>query len=140
MIAELVSVAVGGVLGAAVTWLIAQRSLRAENVVQERTKWRERMRELGLAVAARKSAERLSWVSLALSVNPNEPDDVRMVRLSRKGKSLSKPELLELIGRLSLLLKHDWERAKIETSWWPFRATARAAKRVGRKLPNYSDI
>ena len=117
----------GALVGAFVTWLVAQRGLRAANVLAERTRWRERVRALAAEIARDPGASgrrgRL-WVQLALETNPLDPADLALVRLARRvGRqpAIAEHDREELVERFALLLKHDWERAKAEASWRPWR-------------------
>ena len=122
LLVPLMSGALGAAFGASITYLVAQRRLHSDHVTAERTKWRDKIRALALELvgddaAARKSA----WISLALNTNPYHAEDRALVKLARKiaDRTPDESELDELAGRFALLLKHDWDRAKNETSWWP---------------------
>lgn len=113
---EFVSGAVGAVLGAILVFVSSQRALRAENVLAERTKWREEIRRIAKELPVVNSDKRRLASELALRLNPADDKDREIVKLAANGNETS----AELTTRLALLLKHDWERAKIEASWFPY--------------------
>lgn len=130
---------IGAIVGGAATWLVAQRSLRASNVLAERTRWREKIREIaGELLRGYASADRApAWVILALNTSPFDRRDLELVHLAKQlAQPLpADPQRDELVERLALLLKHDWDRAKIEASWFPFFASRRA-RRVPYRAPS----
>ncbi len=118
----------GVVVTAFVTWLIAQRRLMGEHVTAERTKWRDRIREKASNVhdaimsGNADDALRLRSEFRAL-LNPFDPDDREILcRIDAEGcNDCRKHRALEFGRSISLLLKHDWERAKLEAGFSPSR-------------------
>lgn len=106
----------------------SERKIHAENVTQERAKWRNAMRELADEInkAARAGDSKeigLRCAQLALNVNPFDLEDKGLVQAA---ESLAAPSDLnasvrEFTDRIALLLKHDWERAKREAQPWFYR-------------------
>jgi hypothetical protein len=101
----------------------SERAIQIENVTQERTKWRDKIRKLALKAhraTVKQDSARLAEVrqQFSLNLNPHDPEDTAIIgELER----LPKPEhvdewLQELSERIALLLKHDWERGKYEAS------------------------
>lgn len=52
---------------------------------------------------------------------------MRLARLMSSSDEDASAHIGEFTGRVALLLKHDWECAKIESSWLLRRKTARPA-------------
>ena len=120
------TVGASAVVAAIVAGLFAERSskrgIQIENITKERAKWRDKVRELAVAVhqaAAEKKPTKLKELQLGLSLNlnPIDPEDVSIIeavgKLSRS-ELLDESTLQEFSDRVALLLKHDWERAKVE--------------------------
>lgn len=112
---------------------IAVRNAQIDNITKERTKWRERLRELADELARAvdtldRSRIRRSAQELKLLLNPFELEDQQIVSAVMRLASCSVDErhgfLDEVTTRLSLLLKHDWECCKYETRLWAPRWAA----------------
>lgn len=95
-----------------------ERQIAAQHVIAERAKWREKIRwaldELvtkGDAVTAQRVA-----ALLELGTNPIDPEDVDIVDLAKRivYPRRQPSDVRELVERVTLLLKHDWDRAKHE--------------------------
>lgn len=119
-------VLVSALIGALVAWHASQRSALLANVTQERAAWRERIRKFAceLQEAVRSGDEggiqRLR-MQFRLSLNPWDDRDRELVALLGVlvRHALDREETLERVSvRLELLLKHDWERAKAEATWF----------------------
>ena len=126
-IMENVFIAIGSAsLTAFVTWLIAAKRVVIENITQERAKWRERVRARALLVhnaMIKRNREDLDRYRSEFRVllNPQDCDDrgiIRCIKLPQEGGELEQAE--EFAERISLLLKHDWDRAKRETKQFSF--------------------
>ena len=116
----------GVVVTAFVTWLIAQRRLMGEHVTAERRKWRDRIRQKALeahvAIVTGKTddASKLQDEFRAL-LNPFDRNDLEILRcIDAEGCNDCRKDRARKFGRsISLLLKHDWERAKLEAGFFP---------------------
>lgn len=116
----------GVVTTALVTWLIAQRRIVAEHVTAERAKWRKNIRRQALLVhdailsGDAVAVGRLQSEFRAL-LNPFDCHDQAILRCMTV-ETNSSPEqqkrVDEFATRISLLLKHDWERAKLEAGFF----------------------
>jgi hypothetical protein len=126
------STVVSGVVAALVSLRSTATTVRVENITKERQKWREKVRELALCV--HKAATSSTWkdveelrLQFSLILNPLDAEDRRIVAII--GDLAHTPHLdatlLELRDRVSLLLKHDWERVKLETRFWKLRRRVR---------------
>ena len=114
----LTSSVVASVIAAFVSTWIGQRKISIENITQEQTKWREKIRKKSLEVhIAIINKEKVALEKLhaefSLIVNPKKDIDIlNCIKLPEKGKEIDLSN--EFISRVSLLLKHDWERVKKE--------------------------
>ena len=125
-----------GVISALLTWSVAQRRISIENITQERKKWRDNIREKSLKVhdaivsGDQAKINRLRCEFRAL-LNPNDCKDNKIVKslklkVVENGTTTINLEELEeraedFAERISHLLKHDWERAKLEAGPFPLK-------------------
>lgn len=125
----------GVVITALVTWSIAQRRIAVEHVTAERTKWRKEVRMLALQV--HDSILQPDEVSLgrlrsefATLLNPFHREDREILERITEDESRQGPEerANEFTRRISLLLKHDWDRAKLEAGFFLPRWTLKAKR------------
>lgn len=121
----------GAVLGSVATIFVAQRQLRSQNVIAERTKWRHKIREIARDIGDN-PIRNTAWIDLAVNTNPYDSKDAALVDEVEKlvGRHASSDECKKIVKSIAIILKHDWERAKIESSWW----SSSASKRAKRKL------
>lgn len=121
VIAVASSSVIAGIVAALVSLRTNARNIKVANVTSERTKWRDRVRDRALevhkAISEGKDLEELRS-QLALILNPLDHEDRAILRLIEKPPAQESREatLKEFTERLSLLIKHDWERAKWESS------------------------
>jgi hypothetical protein len=114
------SAVIAAVVSAIVAFFTSERRIASENVIQERTKWRECIRELAeqiyKALVSRKpDANKELWAKLALRLNPHDPEDNEILDLVASNDAHRADEFIQ---RVSLLLKHDWERTTWESNLW----------------------
>lgn len=122
----LTSGVVAALIAAAISLRTSERKILIENVTLERAKWRAKIRELAgsLESAARNrdtGSLALLRTQVALNVNPFDPEDRAILDTIdglRAVSVVTDAQVLELSDRLSLLLKHDWDRAKHEAQPW----------------------
>lgn len=112
---------IAGVIAGLVSLRANARNIKVANVTNERAKWRDKVREKALEVQkSLGDAKQLSELHLqfALILNPRDSEDREILRLidSAPTKESHDATLKEFTARVSLLLKHDWERAKWESS------------------------
>lgn len=99
----------------------AERKILIENITQERAKWREKIRTKAIEVhKAAVKGDRV-WLAelklaFATSLHPYDPEDNLILDVIERLKNEKDRDakLEEFSDRLSLLLKHDWQRAKQE--------------------------
>lgn len=96
--------------------LTSERRISAENVIQERMKWREKVRDLAadvyeLVVSGEPDTKKYQQLraQLTLRLNPHDEEDHQILTLVAAGDNARAEEFTQ---RIALLLKHDWERAK----------------------------
>lgn len=116
----LTSTVLAAIVAAIVAVWTAQRKISIENITQDRRAWREKVREKALSVhdslvsRDQKSLDKLRAEFRAI-LNPMDGDDkaiISCISLPEEGKELERAE--EFAERVALLLKHDWERVKLE--------------------------
>ena len=120
-----------GVISVLITALFTRRShaetLSLKYITEERAKWREKIKELmvDLSLAVNSpplNNERLSKIRststyLKLCLNPDKKQVIDSVIIDNINKLCSTPnyeDFKRLEVQISILLKHDWERAKDE--------------------------
>ena len=124
IVLALITVA-GVVVSALVTWSIAQRRIAIKHVTAERSEWRRNVRTLAAQVhksILRNETGRLPSLRTKFGalLNPLDPEDEELLKLITEDSSNESREKKgkEFNTRISLLLKHDWERAKLEAGWF----------------------
>ena len=119
----LTSSVIASVVSAFVATWTNQRKISIENITKERKAWREKVRKKSLAVhnalMERNDEElRKLKVEFTLMLNPEESkqnDDIKIlecIKLPKEGDRISCSN--EFSKRVAYLLKHDWERSKLE--------------------------
>lgn len=131
----LTSAVVAALVAGLVTLRGAERKIQIENITQERAKWREKIRANALLVhqsASSKDNTKLAELKLvfALLLNPHDAEDEAILTSIDALQKVQDPErrLPEFTGRVTFLLKHDWERAKHKAKPWFARSTPPARK------------
>lgn len=116
-----------GLVAGLVTLRTSERKIAIENITKQREVWRDKVRNKSLDVTnaiENKSRSKLCGLYTEFShlLNPEDTEDLAILNLLWSFKSgKTEEELhLEFIERVSLLLKHDWERAKREAKPWFF--------------------
>lgn len=118
----LTSTVISAVVAAFVTIWNADRKIGIENITQERATWRKDIREKTAAVHDAiigkndKDLQRLK-VEFSVMLNPLDDEDnaiLQSIKIANDSEELKQSE--EFSRRIALLLKHDWERAKFESS------------------------
>ncbi|MFW1410741.1 hypothetical protein ACEWAY_22675 [Vibrio parahaemolyticus] len=122
---------IGAILGSSVvSALITQLFLKwksdkqvtIENVTQERKEWRIRIRELLIEFTDAFNEQDVKLAKkveseLIVRLNPEDPDDMDILNMFPElYKEWSDESRLEFSDKLAYLLKHDWERVKVEVS------------------------
>jgi hypothetical protein len=121
----LASALLSAIVSALMAKIISDRVIYSDNVIKERAKWRERVREIiseypGSCADKKKSLER----ELITRINPYQSEDIQLIEALRNSNDSN---YFEVSIRAALLLKHDWERSKDEISirpdkrWKPIR-------------------
>lgn len=112
---------VAGLVAGLVTLRTTERKIAIENITQQRQLWRDKVREKALETSkAYKDNDGLKLKELygefQLILNPEDSNDKSILdTLWDMQDEDEKGDLtIEFTEKLSLLLKHDWERAKLE--------------------------
>jgi hypothetical protein len=110
-----------GAVSALVPFKINERKIAAEYIIKERQTWREKIRKLSLEVLGVKEIDSYDIIlslygELSMILNPIDPEDNEILNIlwGIKDDPSNKLTRIEFIERITLLLKHDWERAKKE--------------------------
>ena len=117
---------VGGLIAGFITMLIAERRIQMKNVTQERAKWRKQICEKSADVFSALISRNRSKLNqlryeLTILLNPFDREDkaiLQDISLAKVGKE--ETQARNFSKRIALLLKDDWERAKLETHWYGF--------------------
>ena len=130
------------VVTAFVTLRTSERKIQIENITQERAKWRDKIRTKATDVqqaAAKGEVYKLEELrhDFALNLNPFCEEDRKILETIDNLKNVNgrDKDRLEFSDRLTLLLKHDWERAKQESQPWTHRVLSRPPIRRRYKPP-----
>ncbi|WP_298281624.1 hypothetical protein [Acidocella sp.] len=107
-----------------VTIRINDRQIQIDNITKERAKWRDKIR--AMLVETHKAWETADIQKIkelkstfAVYLNPFDTEDEGILTaLEKLINDREDPAILEFYIRISLLLKHDWERAKFESKPW----------------------
>ena len=116
----LTSTVVASLVAAFISVVTSERRIAIENVTQERAKWRDRIRETSArahkAIISNAKTEEFSTLrcEFALLLNPFDSNDQAILKNISPGVTDAEAHAFDFIMRVSLLLKHDWERAKFE--------------------------
>ncbi|MCF8316993.1 MAG: hypothetical protein K9I71_12750 [Ignavibacteriales bacterium] len=124
IVAIITSLSIGSIIGSYLQKRINDKNNSLKHITNERRKWRKRIRELipQLRDDNNVNVEKIAS-ELQLRLNPEDPKDLYIVN---KLKNLSdysadKNKLKdEIENAVSFLLKHDWERVKIESASFHF--------------------
>lgn len=129
----LTSAVIAAVFTALFSLLNSERQIAAQNVIQERKDWRNKIRVIAskireALVSEVQGATELNALRarLSLLINPHDPMDDEILQIIAAGDASRTDEFTQ---RIALLLKHDWERAKYEASLLR-RLREKAPKRV----------
>lgn len=129
------SIVVAGIVAGLVSLRTSERKIAIENITQQRQLWRDKIRKIALDISsayAKNKSHKIKdyYIELQLLLNPNDSDDLAILdTVWSMIKEIESEELdIELAEKLSLLLKHDWERAKFEAKSYPFRIMSATRK------------
>lgn len=117
-------------LGAVFQKVNNDKSNYLKNITQERKEWRKTIRELTEELNKENADYRILKVKFQIRLNPVDNDDNEILNIidkliKQKDKECQEKLIKEFNTRVALLLKHDWERVKLEankTSFFPYGA------------------
>ncbi|NLZ34659.1 MAG: hypothetical protein GX889_07095 [Clostridiales bacterium] len=130
---EIIS-AIIGFLSGFITKSTQDKSNYLKYITEERKLWRDKIRELTKELNETDNYQdyKRIMVEFEVRLNPIDPEDEKIIKLLEILVRLSKVDAdvegikNELTGRIALLLKHDWERAKFESGTISFYKRSRA--------------
>jgi hypothetical protein len=134
LLTVLSSAVVAGLVAGLVTLRTSERKIAIENITQQRQLWREKIRDLSLKIkssykSGNKDELNAQYVEMQLLLNPLDRDDKCILDTiwAMLEEAESAKLHIVLAEKLSLLLKHDWERAKLEAKpvWYMFHKVKR---------------
>ena len=136
--ALLTSTVIAAIVAAAVAFWTAQRKISIENITQDRKAWREKIRNNALSVhdtliSRDEKSLNKHRAEFAALLNPNDKDDreiIDSIKLPVEGKENECAD--EFSERIALLLKHDWERVKLEAG--PFFMRIKGVRKILSKI------
>ena len=118
---------VAGLVAGLVTLRTSERKIAIEHITKQREIWRDKVRTKSLDVTTAIESKSLSrlcelYTEFSHLLNPTDAMDIAILDLLKefKGNNLDSEKHIEFIERVSLLLKHDWQRAKQEAKPWFF--------------------
>lgn len=112
---------IAGMVAAYVAFWNAERKITIDNITKERAKWREKIREIAIEVhkaIISGNKEQIAELKsrFRLLLNPEDEEDNKILQLICIKDENERDQQAEIFSiRLSYLLKHDWERAKLES-------------------------
>lgn len=114
-------------------WGVA-RSIRHKSVIEERQTWRQAIRELVPELVSTTDPESRIQIrdQIALRLNPHKDKDALLL-LDRFHADPTRGVAERLVEHFQHMLKVDWERAKVEASFFPWCADRRAQRRTTRQ-------
>lgn len=107
-----------------VAYITARAASYSKDIIEERQKWRERIRCLTIEAEklignrqTQNQAYRNLYSEFRVRLNPDSEQDNAILATLREGK-INPSELTsaKLLAQVARLLKHDWERAKVEAN------------------------
>jgi len=127
-----------------------ERTIQIDQITKERTKWRDRMRDISAEIAMTYFENRIQLspggvaklrAKLATSINPKDILDNEILSHFDDLFSGKRSNLEAFANRIALLLKHDWERVKWECTpiYWKFCTRYTKEQRAWRK-PEYRHL
>ncbi len=116
---------VGGLVASAITLIIAGKRIMIENVTTERKTWRKDIRLLASEIVEELIKQEPSQNAimelrcrLRFKLNPYDAKDISIIECVQVWPPHCRAHMAERFAVLvSLLLKHDWERAKEEAAF-----------------------
>lgn len=112
---------VAGLIAAYVAFWNAERKIAIDNITKERAKWRDKIREVALEVhkaIITGNQKQLSELKsqFRLLLNPEDEEDKKIIKIiCLKDEGGREKQADCFAEHVSCLLKHDWERAKLES-------------------------
>lgn len=111
------------------------RNIQHKSIIEERQKWRDTLRTLlpDLLNDADRDSQVKIRDSIALRLNPHQDGD-RIRLIDEFIAEPTRDSADAIVIQFQILPKRDWERAKIEAGFWPWRARERADRLVDEQM------
>ncbi|MFL0564612.1 hypothetical protein ACH0CG_02560 [Microbacterium sp. 179-I 1D1 NHS] len=136
-LAALIGVVVGALIN---IWSVA-RTIEHKSVIEERQKWRDSLRDLIPRLVGANGRDEREQARNAIFLRLNPYRDQEAMRLVDRYLEIpSRQTGLDVVAHMQRLLKHDWERAKIESSIFPVFASRRADGRTRRQADSGREV
>ncbi|WP_137755259.1 hypothetical protein [Agrococcus sp. SGAir0287] len=129
-----------GLVGAAVSIFVALRDVRFRAVLEQRQLWREALRtDLPFLLTTRSGRERRRLrEAIFLRLNPYK-DQSLLRAIDDFLDEPSSTNSQRVTQHAQAMLKHDWERAKLETRFWAPLSSGWADLRIARQRRKYGE-
>lgn len=112
---------IAGIVAGFVTLRTSERNISIENITKQRQVWRDKIRSLTININSSYSKHehatiKLYYTELQLLLNPDDDNDKDILDTvwGMQEEEFIENLDIELSEKVALLLKHDWERAKLE--------------------------
>ncbi|MED4780947.1 hypothetical protein [Brevibacillus choshinensis] len=113
---------VGGLLTSIFTKLNSDKANTLKHITEERKSWRETIRKISEEIIKLSSKEQATIVlaNMITRLNPDDEEDQKIIDQLKVliSDPTNEDVKYEVLNRISWLLKHDWERAKLEAKPW----------------------
>lgn len=117
-------------------------------ITSERTKWREKIREVTKIIVCSNNPNELkeALVELEVNLNPHDPKDIEILKIAKEianevsNSSNSQNNIDEsktkFTKKISEMLKYDWDRSKRESSFFcrVFDLIVKALKKIFKNI------
>lgn len=127
------SIVISAIISSIISVIISNKKNKLKYITNERQKWRKDIRQLSARIfkllnenksltnEQQNKLDNLKF-KLRLRLNPTDDYDEKIVNIIEKLKSdFSDEQMDDFKEMVSRLLKHDWERSKLETKVWFIR-------------------
>lgn len=121
MMTDILAALLGGFGAGILALFTSARSLYSQDITKERQVWREKVRILSaeaLEAVRLRNTETLIRIKheFEIRLNPGCLEDKKILHCLSSLQKNPSAQIREISGRVSFLLKHDWERVKLESS------------------------
>jgi hypothetical protein len=127
------SIVISAIISSIISVIISNKKNKLKYITNERKQWREEIREISKQIFIlfnenesltnqQKHEIEVLRLKLKLRLNPDDDYDLDIINsITELKKDFSSLKLYNFEKKISRLLKHDWERSKLETKIWFIR-------------------